>query len=62
MIIGISIPWYEMACSYGTPIDIIPKKCMVQTHLKRFKSVILGQLGHDEYDFCIYNFYITLGK
>ena len=25
MIIGISIPWYEMSCSYGTAIDVIPQ-------------------------------------
>lgn len=25
MIIGISIPWYEMPCSYSTAIDVIPR-------------------------------------
>ena len=25
MIIGISIPWYNISCSYGTAINVIPE-------------------------------------
>lgn len=36
MIIGISIPWYEMTCSYSTAVNVIPENTWfaVKGHFK----------------------------
>ena len=35
MIIGISIPWYEMTCSYNTACNVIPENIWFVVALSR---------------------------
>lgn len=46
MISGISIPWYEMSCSYGTAIvDAIPKAYSSLDHILKLNED--SKMNHD---------------
>ena len=41
MIIGISIPWYDIVCSYSTAINVIPENVLDTFNKTNYTRTIL---------------------